>query len=93
MKSTLTLFGFFFIFLSIVSPVYAWDGTDETTGDAVVIEKGNLVRSGNEIEVYDQNSGDYKNVTVDSVARSGGTVEVEVTDESGNSHTLKMEDR
>ena len=33
--------------------VSAWDGYDYTKGNYVEIDKGNLVRQGNEIEYYD----------------------------------------
>lgn len=80
--------------LAISTQTRAWDGTDSVTGDAVEIEKGQLVRTGNDIEYYDYGTGDYKNATVDSITRSGLTVEIEVQDsETGESHTLEMDDR
>jgi hypothetical protein len=70
----------------------AWDGTNTTTGSSVEIERGQLVRSGRTIEVYDSSDG-YKEYEVDSIRRSGGTVEIEATDSAtGESTTLEMDD-
>jgi hypothetical protein len=69
-----------------------WDGTNTTTGSSVEIERGQLVRSGRTIEVYDSNEG-FKEYDVDSIHRSGGTVEIEATDSAtGESTTLEMDD-
>jgi len=71
----------------------AWDGTNTTTGSSVEIERGQLVRSGRTIEVYDSSEG-YKEYDVDSIRRSGGTVEIEATDSAtGESTTLEMDDK
>lgn len=71
---------------------YAWDGVDSSSGDAVEIGKGNLVRRGETIEIYDYGSGEYRDVDVESIERSGDTVEVEVYDsESGEYRTFEME--
>jgi hypothetical protein len=71
----------------------AWDGTNTTTGSSVEIERGQLVRSGRTIEVYDSSEG-YKDYDVDSIRRSGGTVEIEATDSTtGESTTLEMDDK
>lgn len=79
--------------LAISTSVMAWSGTDSTTGADVEIGSGNLVRSGNDIEVYDYDKGEYRDVTVESIQRYGGTVEVEVTDnETGETRTLDMND-
>lgn len=70
---------------------FAWDGTNTTTGSTVEIERGQLVRSGRTIEVYDSDQG-YKEYDVDSIRRSGRTVEIEATDtETGESTTLEMD--
>lgn len=75
------------------NPAFAWDGIDSSSGDAVIIEKGNLVRPGRDIEIYDGGSGEYRDVEVQSIQRFGGTVEVEVYDpSSGEYRTLEMED-
>ncbi|MER9018898.1 DUF5334 family protein [Mesorhizobium sp. M0898] len=71
----------------------AWDGTDTATGDAVEIGKGNLVRRGGDIEIFDSGAGEYRDVTVESIRRHGSSVEVEVYDnESGEYRTLEMDD-
>jgi hypothetical protein len=78
--------------LSLGSAV-AWDGVDAETGTAVEIDKGNLVREGNDIEIYDFDAGEYRDVTVESIRRSGSSVEVEIYDnDSGEYRTLEMED-
>ncbi|PAP95248.1 MAG: hypothetical protein E5Y65_27295 [Mesorhizobium sp.] len=74
------------------SGAYAWDGTD-TTGESVEIGKGNLVRTGRDIQIFDGGAGEYRDVTVESIRRYGSTVEVEVYDnESGEYRTLEMDD-
>lgn len=71
---------------------FAWDGYDSETGDYVEIEKGNLVRRGQDIEVYDHGSGEYKDVTVEGVREGIGSVEVEVYDyNKGEYKTYEME--
>lgn len=69
----------------------AWDGTDTGTGSIVEIEKGQTVRQGNEVEFFDYGTGSYRSLDVDSVRESGGSVEVEGTDSSGNAITLEMD--
>lgn len=84
-----------FLIISLLAPCLsnAWDGQDSETGASVEIEKGNLVREGSEIEYYDYNEGEYKNVEVQNIERNGSDVEVEVYDyESGEYRTLEMED-
>jgi hypothetical protein len=76
-----------------LSSASAWDGTDTESGASVEIEGGNLVREGNEIQVYDHEAGEYRDVTVESIERSGSSVEVEVYDtEAGEYRTLEMDD-
>ncbi len=78
--------------LLIASPVFAWDGVDSETGSSVEIGKGNLVRPGQDIEVYDHDTGEYKDVTVEGVRGGLGSVEVEVYDnETGEYKTYEME--
>jgi len=79
--------------LGSMSPAAAWDGVDAETGATVEIGKGNLVRSGQKIEVYDSDAGQYRDVEVQSIQRSGGSVEVEVYDnDSGEYRTFEMEE-
>ncbi len=70
----------------------AWDGYDYGNGSFVEIEKGNLVRSGEDIQIFDYSAGEYKNVTVESIDGHGSNVEVNVIDpESGEYRTLEMD--
>ena len=78
--------------LMIPSIIFAWDGYDYEKGAYVEIEKGNLVRSGEDIEIYDYDTGEYKNVEVQSISGSGSGAEVEVYDyDSGEYRTLDMD--
>lgn len=71
----------------------AWDGVDSDTGDSIEIGKGNLVRSGRDIQIYDHGSGEYRDVTVEDINRNGSTVEIEVYDnDTGEYRTFEMED-
>ena len=66
----------------------AWEGYDYDTGNYIEIESGNLVRSGNEIEIYDYQTGEYKNVEVESIKDK----ELEVYDhETGEYRTFEMD--
>ena len=79
-----------FIFFGSIS-AFAWDGTNSNTGSSVEIERGQLVRPGRTVEVYDSTEG-YKEYDVDSIRRSGRTVEIEATDSAtGESTTLEMD--
>jgi hypothetical protein len=67
----------------VFNPVLSsgWDGIDSE-----------VVREGEDIEYYDSESGEYKDVEVESIERYGGTVEVEVYDyETGEYKTLEMD--
>lgn len=82
------------LFLLALTPltVMAWDGYDYDRGSYVEIEKGNLVRPGQDIEIYDYGSGEYRDVEVESITGSGSGAEVEVYDYStGEYRTLEME--
>lgn len=71
---------------------YAWDGYDYDKGSYVEIGKGNLVRSGRDIEIYDYGTGEYRDVEVQSIRGSGSGAEVEVYDYgTGEYRTLEME--
>jgi len=73
-------------------PAMAWDGYDYANGTYVEIDKGNLVREGEDIEIYDYNVGEYRNVEVQDIDRYGGSTEVEVYDyETGEYRTLEMD--
>ena len=72
--------------------IFAWDGYDYEKGSYIEIGKGNLVRSGKDIEIYDYGTGEYKDVEVESIERSGNSVEVKVYDSStGEYRTFEME--
>ncbi len=80
------------VFCSVL-PAFSWDGVDSSSGADVEIGKGNLVRPGRNIEVYDYGSGEYRDVEVQSIRRYGGSVEVEVYDnDSGEYRTFEMDD-
>ncbi len=70
----------------------AWDGYDYEKGSYVEIEKGNLVRPGQDVEIYDYGTGEYKDVEVQSISGSGSGAEVEVYDyDKGEYRTLDMD--
>ena len=47
---------------------------------------------GEDIEIYDYNAGEYRNVEVQNIDRYGGSTEVEVYDyETGEYRTLEMD--
>lgn len=80
------------IFILISGPAYSWDGYDYNKGTYVEIERGNLVREGEDIEVYDYGSGEYRNMTVQSMDDSGSGVDMEVYDnDSGEYRTFEMD--
>ncbi|MEQ8263880.1 DUF5334 family protein [Pseudohaliea sp.] len=72
---------------------HAWEGEELESGDIVEIERGNLVRPGQEIEVYNYDDGEYEYLEVESVRRYGNEVEVETYDyQEGEYKTLRMRD-
>lgn len=76
------------------APVFAlaWDGYDYESGSYVEIDKGNLVRDGEEIEYYDYGSGEYRTGEVQDIQSSGSGAEVEVYDyDSGEYRTFEMD--
>ena len=84
----LVLFGSLFFSASAL----AWDGYDYETGSYIEIDKGNLVREGEEIEYYDYDSGEYLNGEVQNIQSSGSGAEVEVYDyDSGEYRTFEMD--
>lgn len=79
--------------LALVSELcLAWDGYDYQKGQFIEIEKGNLVRSGREIEVFDYSEG-YKTYEVESInSRAFGGAEIEVRDPgTGETRTFDMD--
>jgi pyruvate/2-oxoglutarate/acetoin dehydrogenase E1 component len=76
----------------ITTGAFAWDGYNNESGSSVEIGAGNLVRPGQDIEVYDYSTGNYKEVEVQSINGAGTGAEVEVYDsESGEYETYDME--
>ncbi len=72
---------------------HAWSGYDQERGADVEIDKGNLVRPGETIEIYDYSDGQYKDVDVEDVRATRYGVEVEVYDgDAGEYRVLEMED-
>jgi len=72
--------------------VSAWDGYDYEQGTSVEIGSGNLVRPGQDIEIYDYGHDEYHDVEVQSITGSGSGAEVEVYDYgTGEYRTLEME--
>jgi len=70
----------------------AWEGYDSGQNTNIEIGSGNLVRPGQEIEIYDNDHGEYHNVEVQSITGSGSGAEVEVYDYgTGEYRTLEME--
>lgn len=82
-----------FAFAMGATAALSWDGTNVETGDCVEIEKGNLVRSGQEIEVYDCATGSYRYLEIEDIDGSGYGVEIEAYDsETGEYIYLEMEE-
>jgi hypothetical protein len=74
--------------LLLAGPALSWSGTDQD-GNSAEIGRGELVRPGLDMEV--EIDGETRNLSVDSMRRYGGRVEIEGTDENGNSVTLDMD--
>jgi hypothetical protein len=70
----------------------AWEGYDYKRGEYIEIDKGNLVRPGRDIEIYNQRTGEYRDVEVDNIRRTGSRVEIEVYDHNTNEYrTFEMD--
>jgi hypothetical protein len=82
------------VFAAVYIPgrLMAWDGYDYDSSNYVEIEKGNLVRPGQEVEYFDYGAGEYRDGDVESIRGSGSSVEVEVYDrETGEYRTFEMD--
>lgn len=82
------------LLFSFIQPCFSWDGYDWQKGNYVQIGKGNLVRQGREIELYDYSDGKYKIYEVSSMrSTSGGRhTELELYDwRSGEFRTVEMD--
>lgn len=55
------------IFCFIISPAFALDGYNYETGDYIEIDKGQLVRTGEEIEIYNYSTGEYEYKEVNNI--------------------------
>jgi hypothetical protein len=87
------LCGFSLSMAFLATPSSAWDGTNSETGDCVEINEGNLVRTGEEIEVYDCSSGSYRYLEIEDIDASGYGVEIEAYDsETGDYIYLEMDE-
>ncbi len=74
--------------LALSTGAQAWGGWDYESSSSIEIDKGNLVRPGEEIEYYDYGGGGYRYGTVESVDDD----EVEVYDhESGEYRVFDMD--
>jgi hypothetical protein len=81
------------IFIFVSTSAHCWDGYDWQKSQFVEIDKGNLVRESEQIEVYKYGEG-YKTYNVEAVDRYGSSVEVEVNDpNTGEKSTFEMESR
>ncbi|MGE7469235.1 hypothetical protein ACQKLX_07335 [Bosea sp. NPDC003192] len=67
---------------------FSWSGTDQN-GNSVEIGRGELITPYRDIEI--EVDGETRNFSVDSIRRYGNRVEIEGTDDSGNSMTLDMD--
>lgn len=87
-------FVLFVALFSLVTEAKAWDGVNTETGNEVTIEQGNLVRTGRDIELYDSNSGQYIDMSVESINRVGNSVEIEMyNNETGETQTYEFDDQ
>ena len=68
------------IILFFNNPVFAWDGYDYENDTAIEIGKGNLVREGNIIKIYDWKADQYHEVQVKLMEDSFNSVRLEVYD-------------
>jgi len=73
-------YSIFTFLILLTSQVFAWEGYDPLNNTPLAIDKGNLVREGEAIELLDYSTGQYHSVDVESVRQIGGSTEVEVFD-------------
>lgn len=80
------------VLLLVPTSGFAWNGYDYEKGSYVEIEKGNLVRQGKDIEVYDYSTGQYNDVEVQAIRGYGSSTELDVYNyNSGEYRTLYMD--
>lgn len=77
----------------LATPSFSWDGTNSETGECVEIGGGNLVRTGEGIEIYDCATGTYRYVEIETIEDGGYGLELEVYDvETGDYLYLEMDE-
>lgn len=83
-----------FVFSIMFSEIsMAWDGYNYENGHNIEIEKNNLVRRNNDIEIYDWNTNQYYDVTIENIQENTNGVEIEVYNWDTNQYeTYEMED-
>lgn len=71
----------------------SWHGRDIETGVSIEIGVGNLVRTGQEIEIYDYATNQYHDIEIQSTSPIGNSsLELYVFDFNTNTYrTLEME--
>lgn len=80
------------LFLFFPATALAWDGTDAVEGGMVEIEKGEYVRPGQTIEVYDHETGQYHMMDVYDMYNVYGGTTIEAYDyETGETRYLDMD--
>ena len=80
--------------LALPAQAIAWSGYDYDQGSFVDIDRGNTVRPGRDIEIYDYNGRGYHDVEVTDIRQRGSHGDVEVYDPStGQNRTLEMNRR
>lgn len=68
--------------------VHAWDEYGYDGSSLVEIEKGNVIRPGRQIELYDYDTGEYRDVEVQSIIKSGSGTEIEIYDYDTGAHRI-----
>ena len=96
MKKLIKSLSFIIVTCSIVAILNTaqadWSGYDYNSSSYVDITSGSLVREGNDIEIYDWGSSEYKNVEVQSISNYGSGAEVEIYDyDTGEYRTIDMD--
>ena len=74
------IFVVLFLLLLFGHNAFAWDGYDRQNDAAIEIGRGNLVREGNIIKIYDWKEDEYHDVEVRQMEDSFKSVRLEVYD-------------
>lgn len=75
-------------------PCFSWSGFDYDKGNYIDIGKGNLVRRGREIELFDYQDAEYKTYEVENIRTraSGRHTELDLYDwQTGEYRTVEMD--